>query len=159
MIKGLFETDIVSVTPDQPVSQVVELMRGHKIGDVIVVADDVPVGIVTDRDIALKVFSGNFAGVDRLTVADVMSDGIVTVKDTEYLLDVIDKMKDTGVVRLPVVNAQGKLCGVITDLHCMQCLTDALEKVTHISQKDADESTPPAMTTDRKNESARPSIQ
>ena len=49
MIQGLFETDIVSVTPDQPVSQVVELMRGHKIGDVIVVADRVPVGSIEER--------------------------------------------------------------------------------------------------------------
>lgn len=148
MIRGLFETNVVSVTPNQPLTEVVELMRNHKIGDVIVVEGEKVCGIVTDRDIALEAFSGNLGDINQLKVSDVMSSGIVTVKESDWLFDVVDEMKRAGVVRLPVVDDQGKLCGVVTDLHCMQALSDALDKVTHISQKDTDESTPPAMTTD-----------
>jgi predicted transcriptional regulator len=163
MIQGLYETNVVTVTSDQPLSEVVELMRSHKIGDVIVVESDKPCGIITDRDIALKAFSGDQSLITRLKVSDVMSGGIVTAKESDWLLDIVDTMKDAGVVRLPVIDSQGKLCGVITDLHCMQALSEALDKVTHIQQKDADESAPPTMATDRaldqQRATSQPSIQ
>lgn len=160
MIQGLFETDVVSVTPNQSLTEVVDLMRENKIGDVIVVDGEKPCGIITDRDIALKAFGGESSGADQLKVADVMSGQITTVKESDFLLDVVDTLKEAGVVRLPVVDDEGKLCGVITDLHCMQALSDALDKVTHINQKEVDESAPPSMSTDRNSsEQSRPSIQ
>lgn len=152
MIQGIFETNVVSVTPEQTLPEVVKLMADHKIGDVIVVEGDKPCGIVTDRDIALEAFGEHTGNIGQLTVADVMTTGLVTVKESDWLLDVIDTMAEAGVVRLPVVDDGGKLVGVITDLHCMHALTEALDKVTHIAQKDTDESTPPAMTTDERSD-------
>lgn len=159
MIQGLFETDVVSVTAEQPLVEVVELMHNHKIGDVIVVENNRPRGIITDRDIALRAFSGDFSELSQLKVSDAMGSSVITVKESDWLLDVVETMKEAGVVRVPVVDESGNLCGIITDLHCMQALAEALEKITHINQKDFDESTPPTMTTDRQTEPTRPSIQ
>src|SRR5688572_19925320 len=114
MIQGIYETDVVSVTPEQTLSEVVKLMADHKIGDVIVVEGQKPCGIVTDRDIALEAFGEHSGNINALTVADVMTTGLVTVKESDWLLDVIDTMSEAGVVRLPVVDDSGKLVGVIT---------------------------------------------
>ena len=91
------------------------LMRKHHVGDVIVVdrvdGEARPAGIVTDRDILLKAFSGTGAHVE-LEVADVMSPFITVAKPEDDVFRMISIMAEEGISRLPVVDHAGLLCGL-----------------------------------------------
>ena len=101
-------------------------MRSHHVG-ALVVADQpngerVPIGILTDRDIAVAVVA---AGIDpdHLTVEDVMSRDVATCTESEDLFDIVGTMFARGVRRLPVLNDKGGLAGMISadDLYGALC--------------------------------------
>jgi len=109
--------EVVIASADETVLQATQLMRRQHVGDVIVVREDggrnIPVGIVTDRDIVIEVVA---AGVDpaTLTLGELMGTEIHTVTEDVELLAAIDLMRDKGVRRLPVVNREGGLEGLLT---------------------------------------------
>lgn len=99
------------------VREAAQSMRGHHVG-ALVIADQpdgerVPAGIITDRDIAVCVVA---AGIqpDNLTVEDVMSRDVATCTESEDLFDIIATMLARSVRRLPVVNDNGGLVGMVS---------------------------------------------
>jgi CBS domain-containing protein len=75
-------------------------------------AERVPIGILTDRDVALAV--ERLHRLPHMRVADVMSTGLVTSPERENLYDALKKMQSHGIRRLPVVNDRGGLEGILT---------------------------------------------
>lgn len=97
------------------VADACRLMRENHIGSVVVVEDgarNAPVGMITDRDVAIGVVA---LGLDPETtlVEAVMRPGIAAVAETDSVRDAIALMRDQGVRRLPVVDRAGRLAGVI----------------------------------------------
>jgi CBS-domain-containing membrane protein len=92
-------------------------MREHHVGDVLVVETvagrNVPVGIVTDRDLVVQVLS-QAQPPERFTAGDVMSSDLVTALESESVYDAIWHMRSQGVRRLPIVDAQNGLRGMLT---------------------------------------------
>jgi CBS domain-containing protein len=92
-------------------------MSRHHIGDLVVVgepaADQVPLGVVTDRDIVVEVL-GN--GLDPATtqVTSILRKPVVVAHDSEDVAQVIERMKAQGVRRMPVVDRGGRLVGIVT---------------------------------------------
>jgi len=93
------------------------LMRKHHVGDLVVVEEKAgrrhPVGIVTDRDIVVEVVA---AGVnpDALKVGDIMGPEVATVREGEGLFEALRHMRDKGARRMPVVDRDGGLVGILT---------------------------------------------
>lgn len=93
------------------------LMRENHVGSLVVVDEAggkrVAVGILTDRDIVTAVVA---PGLDLHTfcVEDVMSTDLVTAREDDSLIDLMQIMRRKGVRRVPVVGAQGELVGVAT---------------------------------------------
>ena len=91
-------------------------MRDHHVGDVIVVEHKengrIPVGILTDRDILIGLLA---EGIDlnAVTAGDVMSSELITVEEYDDILVTIELMQDKGVRRIPVVNREGGLEGIL----------------------------------------------
>lgn len=83
------------------------------IGSIIIEEEMEPVGVVTDRDLALRVVARD-GDPATLTARDIMSETPVTVDVESGLLDVTQVMRQNAVRRLPVVDADGKLVGIIT---------------------------------------------
>lgn len=116
-IGELCSREVVVVNRDEPIREAVRLMRQHHIGDVIVVETREghrrPVGILTDRDIVIELLS---AGVDLESVAirDAMSFELVTVRESDDLLETIERMGERGVRRVPVVDDAGALVGILS---------------------------------------------
>jgi CBS domain-containing protein len=108
---------VIHVRADESVRQAANTMRRRHVGSLVVVeqreAQLVPVGMITDRDIVIQVVA---AGIDseKTTVGDVMSRQVETCTENEYLFDAIQIMRQRGVRRLPVLDSQGGLIGVIT---------------------------------------------
>ena len=104
---------VVTVQPTQSVRDAALLMRDRHVGAVLVVDDDRPIGIVTDRDIVMRAI---IEGRDPNTtpVRDVMSGGLTVAASDQKIDDAVIAIRTAGVRRLPIVNAAGKAIGIVT---------------------------------------------
>ncbi|MDJ0832461.1 MAG: CBS domain-containing protein [Gammaproteobacteria bacterium] len=109
--------EVVVVARDESVRTAIGLMRDHHVGSLVVTEQQgetvKPVGILTDRDIVMEILAQDVA-VDTVDVGDIMSDQLVKVSAETRLVDAVSLMKQKGVRRLPVVDADGGLVGILT---------------------------------------------
>ena len=105
--------EVVTVSPDVDLLEVSQLMQREHVGSTIVVEDHRPVGILTDRDIVVKVVA---AGRDPKTVQarEIMAGNPALVNINYDPLDATRIMRDRGFRRLPVVDENRRLLGIIT---------------------------------------------
>jgi CBS domain-containing protein len=92
-------------------------MRSKHTGDLVAIDDDeqkpTPLGIITDRDIVVEVLG---KGLDPAvtTVGSVIRKPVVIAAEGEDSSHVMERMREHGVRRIPVVGAGGKLVGIVT---------------------------------------------
>jgi CBS domain-containing protein len=112
-VKEAMHKGVEWVTPYTPVITIARMMRDQDIGAVPVGENDHLVGMVTDRDIAMRVVAD---GVDptRLSAADVMSRGIVYCRDDENVIDAVRVMESQQVRRLPVIDENKRMVGILS---------------------------------------------
>lgn len=109
--------DVITLERNDTVLEAAKLMRQHHIGDVIVVEKKSekikPVGIVTDRDLVVEIVA---PGLDPsvITVGDIMLPNLFTIDESAGVFDAIRLMTGKGVRRLPAVNKDGTLAGIVT---------------------------------------------
>jgi CBS domain-containing protein len=109
--------DVVWAEPDATILEAARLMREEHVGCVVVataVRDKPrPLGVVTDRDIAISVVA---AGLDPavFTVGDVIAREVATVNESDDLFKAVRRMRTQGIRRLPVVDSEGFLKGIFT---------------------------------------------
>ncbi len=116
-IGELCNRDTFIVQKEENIVEAAKLMRVFNVGDLIVVSfskkGNTPIGIVTDRDIVVKAVAEN-ADTQSVTVADIMSDKLVTAKEEDGVYESIENMRRHGVRRLPVVDKDGYLAGILS---------------------------------------------
>jgi CBS domain-containing protein len=105
----------VCARPDDTVASVARLMKENDIGPVPIVDDNNRkrlVGIVTDRDLAIKVVA---AGRDPQTtpVSEVMTTNVITCRDNDDIETALDAMSTQQLRRIPVVDDGNMLLGII----------------------------------------------
>ena len=109
--------EVVFIHAQASVPEAARLMREHHVGDLVVTKEKtgkrVPVGIVTDRDIVLEVIAEG-VGMDDVNVGDIMSDNLVTARESDGLLETVKVMRAKGIRRLPVVNDDNELVGILS---------------------------------------------
>jgi CBS domain-containing protein len=112
-VKDVMTTRPRSVTPDTPVSEVAELMEHEDVGSIPVVEGDRLVGLVTDRDIVVRAVA---RGKDPrgMPAREVSSQDLVTVEEETSLSDALQLMANYQVRRLPVVDDDSRLIGVVS---------------------------------------------
>lgn len=135
-IMDLARSDVIAVPPEADVTSLVELMDEHSVGSVVVVEDDRPVGLVTDRDLALAVV-GRPQGSDGLTAADVMTADLFTVEAEAGIYETLSRATEAGVRRVPVVAADGTLAGIVTLDDFVVLLASELGNVSEIVQAES----------------------
>lgn len=106
------------------------------VGSIIIEEDMVPIGIVTDRDLAMRVDARGEAAAE-LTAADVMTPDPVTVGVEDGLLDVTKTMRDHAVRRLPVIDGEGTIVGIITLDDVMRLLTTELSNLAGVVEAES----------------------
>jgi len=130
--------ETLSCLPGDSVEQVAQLLGLRGIGPVLVVEDHQTrklAGIVTDRDLVQKILA---EGRDSKTtlVAEVMTAGVVTVRDNDDVQKALDTMIDQQLRRVPVVDSESRIVGMValTDVAQDPSVpqeTTALVKVIH----------------------------
>jgi CBS domain-containing protein len=112
-VSDVMTTMPISVSSTAPVSTAAETMRDNDIGDVLVTEDGKVAGLVTDRDLVVRVLAG---GMDPSTtmVGHVCSTDLVAAHPDTPVDEVIQVMRERAVRRLPVINDTGEAIGFVS---------------------------------------------
>ena len=100
------------VTPDTPVAEAAELMASEDVGSLPILEGDKLVGVVTDRDIVVRAVAKK-RNPEGMSVRSVASGDLVTVRPDEDLSEALKLMASYQVRRLPVVDDDNHLVGVL----------------------------------------------
>jgi CBS domain-containing protein len=128
-------SDTICCTREETVQGAAMLMRRHHVGDLVVVDNDdggnVPVGILTDRDIVMAVIA---PGLDpaSLLAGDIMSDDLLTAGENDDVVETIQHMRQRGIRRVPVVNANGNLSGIVSVDDLLEFLAEEMSELSRI---------------------------
>lgn len=124
---------VMIVRANTPLVEAAMCMRREHVGCVVVVekkgAGEVPVGLLTDRDIVVSVVA---VGIDPrvLQVADAMSRDVAIVREDDALGAALATMRRHGVRRVPVVSEEGWLVGLLTFDDLVAALTLQTQALT-----------------------------
>ena len=114
--RDIMTKDLVYSLPDENVAKVAQLMKKEDIGPVLVInneKDKTLVGIVTDRDLALKVV-GEGRDPKNTKVGDVMTGKVVTIRAEDSVENAMKAMAQYQLRRIPVVDDHSRLVGIIS---------------------------------------------
>ena len=118
--------EVATITADQSICACALQMRLDHVGSLVVVDENqTPLGMITDRDIAIEVVARKL-NPEQLTVKDIMTAPVVTATPNESMVVALARMREFGVRRLPIVDEQGKLVGVISNSNLVERLSGLL---------------------------------
>lgn len=127
--------DVVVTGKDTEIVETARLMKKHHVGDLVVVENrggaNVPLGIVTDRDLVVEVMAQEVP-VEEVRVEDVMSLDVATVREEEGVWETLERMRDLGVRRMPVVDQDGALVGLATSDDLLELFAEAMNNVVQM---------------------------
>lgn len=131
--------DVIITEPSDSIYAVAELMRSYHVGDVVVVErrgeQRVPVGIMTDRDIVIELIAKQ-VDMKSVTVGDAMSTDLLTAQESDQLTELVERMRARGVRRVPVVNGDGGLVGIVAVDDVVGLAAEQLTSLVMLMQKE-----------------------
>jgi len=145
-IASICNRSVAFTTRETTVAAAAKLMRHGHIGSLVVVEQmnggrRIPVGIVTDRDIVVEVIA---TGLDPavITVGDIMEPELVVGRESDSVLETLEIMRFKGVRRLPTVDREGQLVGIVTVDDLLEILAEELnELATIVAREQSHEAT------------------
>lgn len=143
-ISEICNRSVVVAKREMAALEAAKLMRQHHVGDIVVVDEKngvrIPVGIVTDRDLVVEIAAPEL-DYRVITVGDIMGPELVTVRENMGIFEAIQYMRAKGVRRLPVVDMNDGLAGILTLDDLLELLSEELlalaKLVTHEQKKEA----------------------
>jgi CBS domain-containing protein len=117
----------VTVDPQESLTKAARLMEQENVGAVVVVERDRPVGILTDRDLALAICLHD--ALPRDVVQTRMTCPVDTIRDDAGVYNATQKMMELAVRRLPVVDDLGRLVGIVSLDDLLSLLSRELRNV------------------------------
>lgn len=109
--------DVIHCSRSTTALELAQIMRSSHVGAVVVVdqpnGHKVPIGIVTDRDLAVEVMAGE-RDPATVTAGDLIGTELITTGEENDVYEVAELMRFKGVRRVPVVDEQGGLVGIAT---------------------------------------------
>ncbi len=123
-IADVMTKSVISVDASMTINGAAKMMEDAKVGAVIVMENNTPVGIVTDRDFAVKVAAHAY---DITTpVKQIMSSPLFSINSDESVRSAADLMHDRGIRKLPVIDGEN-IVGIITATDIVNLLAVSLE--------------------------------
>jgi CBS domain-containing protein len=113
-VKDAMHKGVDWVNPDTPVTELAKLMRDHDVGAIPIGENDRLVGMVTDRDIVCKGLAQDNFDTRSTTARDVMTAEIHCCREDEDLTKAVRHMDELKVRRLPVINKNKRMIGILS---------------------------------------------
>ena len=123
----LIARKVVTVDPQESLSKAAHLMEQENVGAIVVVERDRPVGILTDRDLALAICLHGAKPFEAVQTR--MTCPVDTIRDDEGVYNATQKMMELAVRRLPVVDHLGQLVGLLSLDDLLSLLSRELRNV------------------------------
>jgi CBS domain-containing protein len=115
IVRDIMKTDVATCAPHDDVAMAANIMRDRKCGFVPVVdSHGLVLGVVTDRDLCLALAAQRQRTADRVAIRDTMSHPVVSCFADENVKVSLGTMAKRRVRRLPVIDRQGHLQGVLS---------------------------------------------
>lgn len=122
--------EVVIVEGNASIQEAAGLMREYHVGCLIVTEQrdgrNFPIGILTDRDIVIELIAKE-VDLNSVTVKDVMSHELALAQHYDEVLDTLKRMRRKGIRRMPVVDDQAALIGLITVDDLLELLAEQLK--------------------------------
>lgn len=129
-LHDILQEDAVTADPDTPLPTITSQMKSEDVGSVIITEDEEPQGIVTDRKVALSL--EEMPDLTDRTGEDLMSDTAVVGEETMSVYEALQQMSDENIRRLPIVDGDGRLVGIVTLDDILVLLGEELQDSTKI---------------------------
>lgn len=132
-IQDAMTSDPTTITTDTSIEEAARLMKSEDVGSLPIVEGDRLVGMLTDRDIAIR---GVADGRTTSTVGEIASKDIVTIDPQQGLEEAARLMSEHQIRRLPVCEEDGRLVGILAQADVAQSGHDTLtgQTVQQISE-------------------------
>jgi CBS domain-containing protein len=138
-IQNLLKRPVASVAPTATCVEAARRMRRDNVGSLVVEAEGAPIGIVTDRDLMLRVLADELDPAN-VTVSAVMSRFPAFLTEQRDLGEAIRLMREMRVRRLPAIDASGRTIGMLA---LDDVLVELAEQLDQIRELLLAERTPP----------------
>lgn len=137
-IGDICNRDVVVAERETTAQAAAKLMRHYHVGSLVVVDHQegkrLPVGVVTDRDLVIEIHALDL-DASVIAVGDILSEKLITVPESFGVMETVQRMRMEGVRRVPVVDREGDLVGIVTldDVigRLAKELTEVADTVTH----------------------------
>lgn len=129
ILREISEKELTTARPSDSITEVAQAMKKSGVGAVVITEDEKVVGIVTDRDIAMEVVAG---GVEAgLPVRNIMTEDVKTIWEDEGVFNATQYFRGHRFRRLPVVDHQEKLVGIVSADDLFGLLAREMFNVAH----------------------------
>ena len=128
---------VATVSPRETVRVAARRMAEHEVGTLVVVESDGvtrPIGIVTDRDIAIRCVGGGL-DPDNTPVSKMMTSPVATVEEHSSVEDAVSRMAVTSARRLVVTGDEGELVGILSLDDVIGLITDEARAVGRLLER------------------------
>lgn len=129
-VHQIVQSNVVTADRNTPIENVAATMATENVGSVVIVDEDTPVGLVTDRMVALALADN--PDLSGATAGDLMSDDLVTVGPEVGVFDLVGTMSEEGIRRMPVVGEDGSLVGIVTLDDVLVLLAEELQYLADV---------------------------
>lgn len=123
-IEDVMTKSVISVDASMTINETAKMMEDAKVGAVIIMENNVPIGIVTDKDFAVKVAAHAYE--ISSPIKQIMSSPLLSINSDESVRNAADLMFERGVRKLPVLN-DDKVVGIITATDIVNLLAVSVE--------------------------------
>ncbi len=117
-IKDIMSSPVYVVSPEENVARARNLMLRHKIGRLVIIENNKPIGIVTKKDISRRLDQAEpqwrRRPIDHIPVRKVMTESMITIFPDATPRQLAELMNDNNIGGLPVVNNKGEVIGIVT---------------------------------------------
>jgi len=122
-VREIAKKTVYTATPDQSVKDIALIMQSKNISGIVISENELPLGIITDRDFRNKVISKGLSP-EQIKAYEIMSSPVNTIREDEYIFEAIYKMTKHNIHRLVVVDSMGIICGILTDTDIIKFQTN-----------------------------------
>lgn len=117
-IKEIMSSPVYVVSPDENVARARNLMLRHKIGKLVIVENNKPIGIVTKKDMSRRLDQAEpqwrRRPIDNIPIRNVMTESLITIFPDATPKQLAELMSENDISGLPVVNNKNEIIGIVT---------------------------------------------
>lgn len=135
-VADIMREDVITVEPSESVREAARRMRDERVGSVVVEDDGRPVGIMTDRDLTTRLIATG-RDADGARVRDVMTEDLETITADAGVWELFDRLGEASVRRMPVVDYEGMLAGIVTHDDLNTLLADEQRELAQVIEAES----------------------